>query len=127
MQLPPPATLLDPLLSPLPGVLLGSVPVQGRHLDALSRALAEAADELAGRRSALGSRAAGLRWHSPAARAFGAVLQELLGQLGHSSSRLAELSAAVRSHRQRAGSVSRLAAAGSERILATVERMVRLP
>jgi len=159
MQLPIPATPLDPLLSPLPGSPLSPLPgsplsplpgsplsplpgsplnrslvpstAPGGQLDALSRALAEAADDLAGRRSALRLRAAALRWHSPAARAFAAALHDLLGQLGQSSSRLAELSTAVRSHRQRAadraGAVTRLAHAGGDRILAAVERMVGLP
>jgi hypothetical protein len=110
MQLPVPFSLLD-----------------ASRLDALSRELAEAAAELAGRRSELRSRAAELAWHSPAARAFAALLHELLGQLGQSSSRLAELSATVRAHRQRAGdraaALARLAHTG----LAAVERVVRLP
>lgn len=114
MQLPAPFALLD----------------SGR-LDILSRELAEAGAELAARCAALRSRAAELQWHSPAARAFAAVLHELLGQLGQSSSRLAELSAAVRGHRQRAGdraaSLARMAHSGGDRIVAAVERVVRLP
>lgn len=124
MQLPVPATPLDPLLS----ASLVPSPTQSRQLDALSRALAEAADELAGRRSTLRSRAAALQWHSPAARAFGGALQELLGQLGQSSNRLAELSAAVRSHRQRAAdramAMTRLASAGGDRLRAALGRML---
>jgi chromosome segregation ATPase len=109
MQLPAPLSVLD-----------------SARLDALSRHLAEAAAELAGRRSELRSRAAELRWHSPAARAFATVLHELLGQLGQSSNRLAELSATVRAHRQRAGdraaALARIAHGG----LAAVEHLVRL-
>ncbi|MEO6501819.1 MAG: hypothetical protein ABIQ09_07885 [Jatrophihabitantaceae bacterium] len=97
------------------------------RLERLSRELAGAAEELAGLRSALQSRAAGLRWHSGAARAFQAVLHELLGQLGQSGSRLSELSAAVQAHRRRAAdraaSVARLAHAS----LDIVGRAVRLP
>ncbi len=110
MPLPAPFALVDP----------------GR-LDALSRELAEAATELDRRRSELRARATELSWRSPAARAFAAVLGELLGQLGQSGSRLAELSATVRTHRHRAGdraaALARIAHAG----LAAVERVVRLP
>ncbi len=71
MHLPTPLPLLDP-----------------DRLDRLSRELADAAGELAGLRSALRARAGDLHWHSPAARAFAAVLHELLGQLGQSGTRL---------------------------------------
>ncbi|HEY0168294.1 MAG TPA: hypothetical protein VGB75_14730 [Jatrophihabitans sp.] len=97
------------------------------RLDQLSRELAGRADELAGLRDALRSSAAGLRWHSGAARAFQGVLHELLGQLGQCGSRLAELAAAVRAHRRQAGgraaSGARLAHSGLE----LLERTVRLP
>ncbi|MDQ1722898.1 MAG: hypothetical protein QOI26_2632 [Pseudonocardiales bacterium] len=97
------------------------------RLDYLSRELAGAAGELTGVRSTLRSRATGLHWQSGAARAFQAVLHDLLGQLGQSGSRLSELSAAVRAHRQRAAerasSVGRLAHSA----LDVVERAVRLP
>jgi len=107
---------------PVPSPLLDSA-----RLDALSRELAGFAAELAARRSELWSRAGELSWHSPAARAFATVLHELLGQLDRAGGRLAELSATVRTHRQRAGdraaALARLAHSG----LAAVERVVRLP
>lgn len=97
------------------------------RLEQLSRELAGAADELAVVRSALQARAAGLRWHSGAARAFQAVLHELLGQLGQSGSRLSELCGAVRAHQQRAaGRAASVAQLGSAS-LDLIERAVRLP
>jgi hypothetical protein len=94
------------------------------RLDQLGRDLDGAAAELISVRSALRSRAAGLHWHSDAGRAFQAVLHELLGQLGRSGSRLAELAAAIRAHRQRAAS---RAATVAHSALGTVERAVRRP
>ncbi|HEV2885646.1 MAG TPA: hypothetical protein VGX49_01935 [Jatrophihabitans sp.] len=97
------------------------------RLEHLSRELAGVAGELGGLCPALRSRAADLPWHSAGARAFQAVLHELLGQLGQSGMRLAELSAAVRAHRQRA--TDRAAAMGrvAHTALDAVERAVRLP
>ncbi|HEX8078828.1 MAG TPA: hypothetical protein VF557_01320 [Jatrophihabitans sp.] len=97
------------------------------RLEHLSRELAGAADELAGVRSTLRARAAGLGWHSGAARAFQAVLHELLGQLGQSGSRLTELSAAVRAHQQRAAGRAASVAQLAHASLDLVERVVRLP
>lgn len=97
------------------------------RLEHLSRALAGAADELAGLRSALQSRAAGLQWHSGAARAFQAVLHELLGQLGQSGSRLTELSAEVRAHHRRAAERAASAAHLAHACLDLIGRAVRLP
>jgi hypothetical protein len=105
--------------------------LDGDRIDQLSRDVAAAAAELSGLRSGLRSRAAGLPWHSAGSRAFQAAVHELLLQLSHSSSRLAELAGALRLHRQRAaGRAAALAAttaavAGSS--IATVERLVRLP
>ncbi len=110
MHLPTPLPLLDP-----------------DRLDRLSRELAHAAGELAGLRSALWSRAGNLHWHSPGARAFTAVLHELLGQLGHSATRLTELADAVRAHRHRAGSRAATLARVAQHGLEAVERAVRLP
>ena len=110
MHLPSPLPLLDP-----------------DRLDRLSRELADAAGELAGLRSVLRLRAGSLHWHSPAARAFGGVLHELLGQLGQSVTRLTELADAVRAHRLRAGSRAATLARVAQRGLDAVERAVRLP
>lgn len=97
------------------------------RLDHLSRELAGAAGELSRVRAGLQARAAALPWHSSASRAFQAVLQELLGQLGQSGSRLVELSAALACHRRRAA--DRAAALGrlGHRSLDLLERAVRLP
>jgi hypothetical protein len=97
------------------------------RLDHLSRELAGAAGELAGLRSALQARAAGLQWHSEAGRAFSIVLQELLGQLGQSGARLGELSSAVSLHRQRASGRAAALARLAQPSLELVERAVRLP
>ena len=97
------------------------------RLEQLSHELAGAADELAGVRSALRAGATGLRWHSGAARAFQAVLHELLGQLGQSGSRLTELSAAVHAHQQRAAGRAASVAQLAHASLDLVERAVRLP
>lgn len=86
-----------------------------------------AAAELAGLRSALRSRAAALGWHSGAAQAFQAVLLELLGQLGRSGSRLTELAAAIRQHRQRAAGRAAMVARLAHSALDTAERAVRRP
>ncbi|HEX8305925.1 MAG TPA: hypothetical protein VF612_13695 [Jatrophihabitans sp.] len=97
------------------------------RLDQLSRELESAAAELIGARSALRSRAEGLHWHSDGARAFQAVLHELLGQLGRSGSRLAELAAAVRAHRQRAAGHAAAVARLAHSALGSVDRAVRGP
>lgn len=97
------------------------------RLDRLSHELADAAGELAGLRSALRSRARDLHWHSPGARAFTAVLHELLDQLGQSATRLAELADAVRAHRQRAADRAATLARAAQRGLEVLERAVRLP
>ncbi len=99
------------------------------RLDQLSRELSDAAAELNSLRSALRGRAAELQWHGSGARAFQSVLHELLAQLSASGSRLAELAAAVRLHRQRAASrvAAVAAAARSGHPLQVVERMVRWP
>jgi hypothetical protein len=110
MHLPTPLPLVDP-----------------DRLDRLSRELADAAGELAELRSALRSRAASMRWHSPGARAFAAVLHELLGQLGQTGTRLAELADAVRAHRHRAGQRAATLGRVTQRGLEAVERAVRLP
>lgn len=110
MHLPTPLSLLEP-----------------DRLDRLSRELADAAGELAGLRSALRSRAGELAWQSPGARAFAAVLHELLGQLGQSAGRLLELADAVRAHRHRAGSRATALARVAHRGVEAVERAVRLP
>jgi len=97
------------------------------RLEHLSRELDRAAAELLGLRSALRFRAAGLRWHSGAARACQAVLLDLLGQLGRSGARLADLAAMTRAHGRRAagrvGAVARLA----HSTLDTLDRVVRRP
>lgn len=111
------------------GMHLGQ-PVQLLDLDRLehlSRALAGAADELAGLRSALQSKATGLQWHSGAAQAFQAVLQELLEQLGQTGSRLTELSGAVGVHQQRAAGRAASGAQLAHACLDLLERAVRLP
>lgn len=97
------------------------------RLEDLSRQLAAAAAELAGARSTLQAGAAGLQWHSLGARAFQAVLHELLGQLGQSGSRLTELSAAVRVHQQRAADRATSAADLAHASLDLIGRAVRLP
>lgn len=97
------------------------------RLDDLSRQLAGAADELAGLRSTLQDGAASLQWHSGGARAFQAVLHELLGQLGQSGSRLTELSAEVRAHQQRATGRAASAAHLAHASLDLIGRAVRLP
>jgi hypothetical protein len=97
------------------------------RLEHLSRDLDRAAAELMSVRSALRSRAVGLHWHSAGARAFQAVLQELLGQLGRSGSRLAELAATVRAHRQRAAGRAATASRLAHSALDTVDRAVRWP
>ena len=97
------------------------------RLEHLSRDLDRAAAELLGVRSALRSRAAGLQWHSGAARAFQAVLQELLGQLGRSGSRLTELAAGVRAHRHRATDRAAMVGRLAHSALDTVERAIRRP
>jgi hypothetical protein len=97
------------------------------RLEHLSRALDDAAAELVAVRSALRSRAGELHWHSGGARAFQAVLQDLLGQLGRSGSRLTELAAAVRTHRQRAAGRAATASRLAHSALDTVERVVRRP
>ena len=97
------------------------------RLDHLSSDLDGAAAELMSVRSALRSRAAGLHWHSDGARAFQAVLHELLGQLGRTGSRLTELAAAIRTHRQRAAGRAAAVARLAHSALDTVERAVRRP
>jgi hypothetical protein len=97
------------------------------RLDHLSRELAGAAAELTRSRTALRTRATGLQWHSAGATAFQAVLHDVLGQLGHCGSRLIELSAAVRAHRQRAAGRAATVARLAHSALGTVERVVRLP
>ncbi|MEO7260321.1 MAG: hypothetical protein ABI047_03540 [Jatrophihabitantaceae bacterium] len=97
------------------------------RLTDLSRQLASAGGELTGLRSALQSRAAGLQWHSGAARAFQSVLHELLGQVGQSGSRLTELSAAVGAHRQRAAGRAASLARLAHSSLEVLERAVGLP
>jgi hypothetical protein len=97
------------------------------RLEHLSRDLDRAAAELLSVRSALRSRAAGLQWHSGGARAFQAVLHDLLGQLSRSGSRLTELAAAVRAHRHRAAGRAATVARLAHSALDTVERAARRP
>lgn len=100
------------------------------RLDRLSRELAAAAAELAGLRSALRSRATALPWHSAGSRAFAVGLQELLAQVGHSGSRLGELSGALRAHHHRAAGRAAslgMASALARSPLAALERWARLP
>ena len=95
------------------------------RLEHLSRELDRAAAELLGLRSALRSRAAGLQWHSGAARACQAVLHDLLGQLGRSGARLADLAAMVRAHRLRAAGRAGVVARLAHSALDTLDRAVR--
>ncbi|HEX8096239.1 hypothetical protein [Jatrophihabitans sp.] len=97
------------------------------RLEQLSRDLDRAAEELLSVRSALRSRAAGLQWHSEGARAFQAVLHDLLGQLGRSGSRFTGLAAALRAHRHRAAGRAATAARLAHSALDAVERMARRP
>jgi hypothetical protein len=100
-------------------------PLDLQRLEHLCRVLDSAAAELSATRTALRARAADLHWHSGAARAFQAVLHDLLGQLGRSGSGIAELSGVVRTHRARAA--VRAAAAGrlARSVLEVTERAVR--
>jgi hypothetical protein len=96
------------------------------RLEHLSRDLDRAASELLSVRSALRSRAAaGLQWHSGGARAFQAVLHDLLGQVSRSGSRLTELAAAIRAHRHRAAGRAATVARLAHSALDTVERAAR--
>jgi hypothetical protein len=104
--------------------------LDGDRLDRLSREVAAAAAELSGLRAALRSRAAGLHWHSAGSRAFQIAAQELLLQLSHSASRLAELAGALLAHRHRAASRAAAlaaAAAAARTPITAIERLGRLP
>ena len=66
------------------------------RLQALAGMLEAAADELRGRARVLGLQTAGLQWRSPAAREFGAQVDELTVGLAAAAARLAALGAEVR-------------------------------
>ena len=97
------------------------------RLEHLSRELDRAAAELLSLRSALRARAAGLQWHSGAARACQGVLHDLFGQLGQSGARLADLAAMVRTHQRRAAGRAAALARLAHSALDTVDRAVRRP
>lgn len=97
------------------------------RLEHLSRELDRAAAELLSLRSTLRSRAAGLQWHSSAARACHGVLHDLLGQLGRSGVRLGDLAAMVRTHQRRAAGRAAVLARLAHSALDTVDRAVRRP